>query len=191
MVPAANEGLYDSRFEHDACGVGFVADLRAGGGHEVVASALRVLCNLEHRGAAGADPDTGDGAGILVLEKARTPRRELARLLGYGARSDAFHPTAPDPSGRWLGLAVQEALGAADLANQASGGHDFAAPDFFAAATVSPEDRGKIAKGRVALGGGDSVDLRLTAPASRGRYLLRCTHFMHAAFGMKGAIVVD
>ncbi|HEY0937318.1 MAG TPA: hypothetical protein VGD91_26710, partial [Trebonia sp.] len=66
MVPAANEGLYDSRFEHDACGVGFVADLRAGGGHDVVASALRVLCNLEHRGAAGADPDTGDGAGILT-----------------------------------------------------------------------------------------------------------------------------
>jgi glutamate synthase (NADPH/NADH) large chain len=66
MVPAASEGLYDSRFEHDACGVGFVADLRARGGHEVVASALRVLCNLEHRGAAGADPDTGDGAGILT-----------------------------------------------------------------------------------------------------------------------------
>src|ERR1700761_4350621 len=58
--------LYDSRFEHDACGVGFVADLRARGGHDVVASALRVLCNLEHRGAAGADPDTGDGAGILT-----------------------------------------------------------------------------------------------------------------------------
>jgi glutamate synthase (NADPH) large chain len=66
MVPAATNGLYDSRFEHDACGVGFVADLRAGGGHDVVASALRVLCNLEHRGAAGADPDTGDGAGILT-----------------------------------------------------------------------------------------------------------------------------
>jgi glutamate synthase (NADPH) large chain len=66
MVPAANEGLYDRRFEHDACGVGLVADLRAAGGHEVVASALRVLCNLEHRGAAGADPDTGDGAGILT-----------------------------------------------------------------------------------------------------------------------------
>jgi glutamate synthase (NADPH/NADH) large chain len=65
-VPAANEGLYDSRFEHDACGVGLVADLRAAGGHDVVASALRVLCNLEHRGAAGADPDTGDGAGILT-----------------------------------------------------------------------------------------------------------------------------
>src|SRR5579859_6044643 len=66
MVPAATDGLYDSRFEHDACGVGFVADLSARGGHDVVASALRVLCNLEHRGAAGADPDTGDGAGILT-----------------------------------------------------------------------------------------------------------------------------
>src|ERR1700692_4617624 len=66
MVPAASDGLYDSRFEHDACGVGFVADLRARGGHGVVASALRVLCNLEHRGAAGADPDTGDGAGIVT-----------------------------------------------------------------------------------------------------------------------------
>ncbi len=66
MVPAAIDGLYDSRFEHDACGVGFVADLAAKGGHDVVASALRVLCNLEHRGARGADPDTGDGAGILT-----------------------------------------------------------------------------------------------------------------------------
>jgi glutamate synthase (NADPH/NADH) large chain len=66
MVPAATEGLYDSRFEHDACGVGFVADLSARGGHDVVARALRVLCNLEHRGAKGADPDTGDGAGILT-----------------------------------------------------------------------------------------------------------------------------
>src|ERR1700749_2672676 len=66
MIPAASDGLYDSRFEHDACGVGFVADLTARGGHDVVANALRVLCNLEHRGAAGADPDTGDGAGILT-----------------------------------------------------------------------------------------------------------------------------
>src|SRR5260370_21842859 len=66
MVPAAIDGLYDSRFEHDACGVGFVADLSARGGHDVVASALRVLCNLEHRGAAGAHPDTGAGAGILT-----------------------------------------------------------------------------------------------------------------------------
>src|SRR5260370_42663125 len=66
MVPAAIDGLYDSRFEHDACGVGFVPDLAAKGGHDVVASALRVLCNLEHRAAAGADPGTGGGAGILT-----------------------------------------------------------------------------------------------------------------------------
>jgi len=59
-------GLYDSRFEHDACGVGFVADLSGRRGHDVVARALRVLCNLEHRGAKGGDPGTGDGAGILT-----------------------------------------------------------------------------------------------------------------------------
>jgi len=63
-MPAA--GLYDPRFEHDACGVGFVADLTGRGGHDVVARALRVLCNLEHRGAKGGDPGTGDGAGILT-----------------------------------------------------------------------------------------------------------------------------
>src|SRR5215510_1197968 len=62
----AAAGLYDPRFEHDACGVGFVADLSGRGGHDVVARALRVLCNLEHRGAKGGDPGTGDGAGILT-----------------------------------------------------------------------------------------------------------------------------
>ena len=62
----AAAGLYDPQFEHDACGVGFVADLSGRGGHDVVARALRVLCNLEHRGAQGGDPGTGDGAGILT-----------------------------------------------------------------------------------------------------------------------------
>ncbi len=62
----AAAGLYDPRFEHDACGVGFVADLSGRGGHDVVARALQVLCNLEHRGAQGGDPGTGDGAGILT-----------------------------------------------------------------------------------------------------------------------------
>src|SRR5580692_7210588 len=63
---AAAAGLYDPRFEHDACGVGFVADLSGRGGHDVVDRALRVLCHLEHRGAQGGDPGTGDGAGILT-----------------------------------------------------------------------------------------------------------------------------
>ncbi|MCC8191118.1 MAG: glutamate synthase subunit alpha, partial [Planctomycetes bacterium] len=59
-------GLYDPRFEHDACGVGFVSRLDGKAAHEVVANALSVLKNLAHRGAAGADADSGDGAGILM-----------------------------------------------------------------------------------------------------------------------------
>ena len=60
------EGLYDSQYEHDACGVGFVADLSGRRTHHTVAQALTVLRNLDHRGAKGSDPDTGDGAGILT-----------------------------------------------------------------------------------------------------------------------------
>ena len=56
-------GLYDPRYEHDACGVAFVARLDNEPTHEVVEMGLRALENLEHRGAAGADPRTGDGAG--------------------------------------------------------------------------------------------------------------------------------
>src|SRR5436309_13940665 len=60
------QGLYDPAFEHDSCGVAFVARLDGAPTHETVDRALRALENLEHRGAAGADADTGDGAGILV-----------------------------------------------------------------------------------------------------------------------------
>src|SRR5579862_6090308 len=60
------QGLYDPSFEHDACGVAFVARLDAEPSHEVVARALDALERLEHRGAAGADADTGDGAGVLL-----------------------------------------------------------------------------------------------------------------------------
>jgi glutamate synthase (NADPH/NADH) large chain len=60
------EGLYDPRFEHDACGVAFVADLKRGPSHEIVDLGLTALENLAHRGAFGADPETGDGAGILI-----------------------------------------------------------------------------------------------------------------------------
>src|SRR5262245_44189262 len=60
------QGLYDPRFEHDSCGVGFVVDMRGRKSRQLVESALSALCNLNHRGAAGAEPDTGDGAGILV-----------------------------------------------------------------------------------------------------------------------------
>ena len=62
----AARGLYDPSYEHDACGVAFVARLGAPASHEVVSRALWALEHLEHRGAEGADPDTGDGAGILI-----------------------------------------------------------------------------------------------------------------------------
>jgi glutamate synthase domain-containing protein 2/glutamate synthase domain-containing protein 1/glutamate synthase domain-containing protein 3 len=64
--PPKAVGLYDPRFEHDACGVGMVARLDARPTHEVIAQAIGALENLEHRGASGADPTTGDGAGILM-----------------------------------------------------------------------------------------------------------------------------
>ena len=62
----AKHGLYDPRFEHDACGVSFVADIHGRASHDIVARGLGALCNLEHRGATGAEADTGDGAGILI-----------------------------------------------------------------------------------------------------------------------------
>jgi glutamate synthase (NADPH) large chain len=60
------QGLYDPAFEHDACGIAFIARLDGARSHATVSQALHALENLEHRGAAGADADTGDGAGILV-----------------------------------------------------------------------------------------------------------------------------
>ncbi|MGV2386208.1 MAG UNVERIFIED_CONTAM: glutamate synthase subunit alpha, partial [Thermobifida fusca] len=63
---ATAEGLYDSSYEHDSCGVGFVADLTGRRSHAIVDQALTVLRNLDHRGASGADPDDGDGVGILT-----------------------------------------------------------------------------------------------------------------------------
>ena len=60
------QGLYDPRFEHDACGVGFLVDMQGRRSHRLVEQALDCLCNLEHRGATNAEPDTGDGAGILI-----------------------------------------------------------------------------------------------------------------------------
>ncbi|MGH3306433.1 MAG: glutamate synthase subunit alpha, partial [Nocardioides sp.] len=60
------QGLYDPRHEHDACGVAFVANLSGEPSHDIVAKALTALRNLDHRGAAGAEPNSGDGAGILM-----------------------------------------------------------------------------------------------------------------------------
>ena len=61
-----SQGLYDARNEHDSCGVGFVAHIRGERSHAIVGQALEILANLDHRGAVGADPLLGDGAGILL-----------------------------------------------------------------------------------------------------------------------------
>lgn len=74
--------------------------------------------------------------------------------------------------------------------NSANGGHDFVAKQFFAAAAIAPEDRTKLKKGGVEVPGGETVEIRLTAPAA-GSYKVHCSHFMHSTFGMKGAITVN
>jgi len=60
------QGLYHPQNEHDACGMGLVANIRGEKSHEIIRKGLEVLINLTHRGAAGCDPETGDGAGILI-----------------------------------------------------------------------------------------------------------------------------
>ncbi len=63
---AGNQGLYDPSFEHDACGIGFVANIKGHKSHQHISDALTVLENMEHRGACGCEANTGDGAGIMI-----------------------------------------------------------------------------------------------------------------------------
>ena len=80
------QGLYDPAFEHDACGVGFVVDIKGRKSHRILQQGLQVLTNLDHRGACGAEANTGDGAGVLLqmphkflVEACKKARIELAR----------------------------------------------------------------------------------------------------------------
>lgn len=70
------QGLYNPAQEHDACGVAMIATLTKIASHEIVEKALMALRNLEHRGASGAEPDSGDGAGILI----RIPDKTILSL---------------------------------------------------------------------------------------------------------------
>src|SRR5262245_4589138 len=74
------QGLYDPWYEHDACGVGFVVDLKGRKSHGIVQDALQVLLNLEHRGACGCEVNTGDGAGILLQVPHGFLKRECGKL---------------------------------------------------------------------------------------------------------------
>ena len=73
------QGLYDPQHEKDACGVGFVVHLKGKKSHDIVEKGLTILNNLRHRGATGADPLHGDGAGLLVQIPDTFFREEMAR----------------------------------------------------------------------------------------------------------------
>ena len=76
--PPPAQGLYHPAHEHDACGIGFVANIRGHKSHEIISKGIQVLLNLTHRGACGCDPETGDGAGILI----QIPHQFFARECG-------------------------------------------------------------------------------------------------------------
>lgn len=86
------EGLYDPQFEHDACGVAFVVDMHGRKSHKILRHGLDALCNLDHRGATGAEENVGDGAGILL----QVPDRFLRDVCDF---------TLPDPGAYATGIA--------------------------------------------------------------------------------------
>jgi glutamate synthase (NADPH) large chain len=92
---SADSGLYQPRFEHDACGVAFVVDMHGRRSHRMVRLGLESLCNMEHRGASGAEVNTGDGAGILIQVPDRFFRQVVdfeLPALGTYATGIAFLP---------------------------------------------------------------------------------------------------
>src|ERR1039457_5615574 len=99
-LPTA-QGLYDPRHEHDACGIGFVANLKGQRSHDIILKGIEVLINLTHRGACGCDPRTGDGAGVLIQIPHKFFARECAKLgftlppAGEHGVGMAFLPVEP------------------------------------------------------------------------------------------------
>ena len=77
-LPQAS-GLYDPRFEHDSCGVSFIVDMHGRASHEIISTGLGALCSMEHRGATGAETQTGDGAGILL----QIPHKFFSAVTGF------------------------------------------------------------------------------------------------------------
>ncbi len=101
MTLPPRSGLYDPEFEHDACGFGFVANIRGEATHEIVRQGIQILLNLVHRGAVGSDPLTGDGAGLLLqiphpffAKESKRLGFELPDAGRYGV-AFVFLPTEP------------------------------------------------------------------------------------------------
>lgn len=118
MAVASNyppaQGLYDPAAEHDACGVAMVATLNKLATHEIVSQALTALRNMEHRGASGAEPDSGDGAGILI----RIPDAFLQEVVDFKipaadayATGIAFIAQGADVKDEVAKIAAEEGLG--------------------------------------------------------------------------------
>lgn len=95
------QGMYDPVFEHDACGMGFVADVKGRKSRSIIDKGLDILKNLEHRGAVGADPETGDGAGILIqmpdefIRKAASEKKIKLPSVGKYGVGVIFLPQEP------------------------------------------------------------------------------------------------
>lgn len=123
------------------------------------------------------------GTGALAATPARVPARTSAQgqPVNIVLSDFAFTPSA-------LQLRQGQAY-QLRLINRGSGGHNFSAPQFFAASQVNPDDRGLVAGGKVELGKGESRTIRLVPAA--GRYRVTCTHFLHEGFGMVGSIGVN
>ena len=94
QFPPEAQGLYHPSHEHDACGMGFVVNLDGRKTHEIVQKGIQILINLTHRGACGCDPDTGDGAGVLIQIPHEFFARECAKL-GF---------TLPEPGSYGVGM---------------------------------------------------------------------------------------
>ncbi|MEO0758127.1 MAG: glutamate synthase large subunit [Cyanobacteria bacterium J06648_16] len=117
-VSPVKQGLYDPQFEHDACGVGFVVQMKGKASHEIVEQALTILTNLNHRGAVGAEPNTGDGAGILM----QLPHRflqKVATAAGFtlpdkGQYGVGMIYGSPDPARRQQGRRLFEEVAATE-----------------------------------------------------------------------------
>ena len=110
MEEDRQQGLYRREYEHDACGVGMVANLSGEASHEIVVSGMTVLKRFMHRGATGNDPETGDGAGLLLKIPEAFFRKVTGDVLGHRGRKEANAPLG-GPSGQDGGFGIAMLFG--------------------------------------------------------------------------------